>query len=242
MFTNNCKTCGVEQLPRVIKRPFGMDDMILEPAEYCDSCQDKIDAETAKKTEEAAHAAEIQRANKFSNIPPLFKDASFENLTRNEANKKAFEACKAFKPIGESILLYGGTGTGKTHLGSAIINEYIGKTTALFIPCPELLDQLRKSYKTETKVDLFEYAKTAKILVLDDLGVESPSDWVKERLYLLINHRYLNQLSTIITTNSTQSELVERLGIRIVSRLSQMCQFFKIDDTDHRLLKKKQKK
>jgi DNA replication protein DnaC len=84
---------------------------------------------------------------------------------------------------------------------------------------------------------LINKAETAPILILDDLGAEKISDWVREQLYIIINRRYENMLPTIVTTNCTTAELVERLGERTVSRLIEMTDAYKITTDDYRLKK-----
>ncbi|MCP4713101.1 MAG: ATP-binding protein, partial [Planctomycetes bacterium] len=62
----------------------------------------------------------------------------------------------------------------------------------------------------------FEEIRNAPLLILDDLGIESPTPWANEKLYQLLNHRYNARLPTIITTNLT----LETLELRLRSRLS----------------------
>ena len=73
------------------------------------------------------------------------------------------------------------------------------------------------------------------MLILDDLGAEKPSDWVKEQLYVIINRRYENMLPTIITTNCTMNELKDRIGERTASRIIEMTTPYKITASHSRL-------
>ena len=61
------------------------------------------------------------------------------------------------------------------------------------------------------------------LLHLDDLGAEKSTDWVLETLYTIVNQRYQEQRSVIITTNFDHDKLKEQVGERIVSRLADMC-------------------
>lgn len=82
--------------------------------------------------------------------------------------------------------------------------------------------------------------KKAPFLVLDDLGAERLTDWAAERLYLVVNHRYLHRLQTVATTNAKGAmDLVARLGDqgqRIVSRLGEMGTWCGITAEDYRFL------
>jgi DNA replication protein DnaC len=117
------------------------------------------------------------------------------------------------------LILKGGYGCGKTHLAAAIANYRLSMGhTALFVSTPDLLDHLRASFgpSSETSYDQrFEQVRNASMLILDDLGSQSNSDWAQEKLYQIFNYRYNNQLPTIVTTN----EELETIEIRIRSRM-----------------------
>ncbi len=117
------------------------------------------------------------------------------------------------------LVLKGGYGCGKTHLAAAIANHRLSLGhTALFISTPDLLDHLRAAFgpSSETSYDQrFEQVRNASMLILDDLGTQSNSDWAQEKLYQIFNYRYNNRLPTIITTN----EELETIEIRIRSRM-----------------------
>jgi DNA replication protein DnaC len=118
-----------------------------------------------------------------------------------------------------TLLLSGGSGTGKTHLAAAVANLLMVKGQPVFFAfVPDLLDHLRSSYGPEnglTYDELFEQVKNIPVLVLDDLGNHSGTPWAEEKLYQVLNHRYLTGLPTIITTGTA----VDRLDGRLQSRL-----------------------
>jgi DNA replication protein DnaC len=134
------------------------------------------------------------------------------------ANALALSQSYAQSPRG-TILLSGGSGTGKTHLAAAIANRLMAKGDPVFFAfVPDLLDHLRSSYGPEnglTYDELFEQIKNIPVLVLDDLGNHSGTPWAEEKLYQVLNHRYLTDLPTIITTGIA----VDRLDARLQSRV-----------------------
>ena len=89
---------------------------------------------------------------------------------------------------------------------------------AIIVYYPEMLRTLKESFYDDFGL-IMNDLKNADILLLDDIGAERPSEYVCERLYDLINHRYTNMLSTIYTSNLTPFELGDRLGSRIESRV-----------------------
>jgi DNA replication protein DnaC len=117
------------------------------------------------------------------------------------------------------LVLKGGYGCGKTHLAAAIANYRLALGhPALFVSTPDLLDHLRASFSPNavTSYDQrFEQVRNAPLLILDDLGTQSNSEWAQEKLYQIFNYRYNAHLPTIITTN----EELESIEIRIRSRM-----------------------
>lgn len=118
------------------------------------------------------------------------------------------------------LFLRGGYGCGKTHLAAAVANYRINLgQPALFINTPDLLDHLRSAYAPhadQTYDQRFEEVRTSPLLILDDLGTQSNTEWAQEKLYQIFNYRYTAQLPTIVTTN----EELETIEIRIRSRLA----------------------
>ena len=156
-----------------------------------------------------------------------------ENLEKDERKKleSAFKAAQKYaeKPKGW-LLIHGGYASGKTHLAAAIANYRTGEgLPPLFIMVPDLLDHLRATFNPESKVSYdrrFDEIKTTPLLVLDDLGTESMTPWVKEKLYQLFNYRYNAGLPTVITTTDKLSEIDPRIRSRMLDRRS--CRIYAI--------------
>ena len=85
-----------------------------------------------------------------------------------------------------------------------------------------LLDDLRRGYNGEGQ-GLFVRALAAPLLALDDLGSEAVTDWVRDRLYTLINHRWDHCMPLIVTTNVAPADLAERVGQGVASRIAGCC-------------------
>ncbi len=118
------------------------------------------------------------------------------------------------------LLLQGGYGCGKTHLAAAIANACVDAgLPTLFLTTPDLLDHLRSTFGPSSEVqydDLFDRVRNISLLVLDDLGSESPTSWALEKLYQIINHRYNYRLPTVITTNVDLEAIEPRIRSRLV--------------------------
>lgn len=132
------------------------------------------------------------------------------------------------------LVIYGGFGTGKTHLAAAIVNYRLSLAEpAVFIVVPDLLDHLRSTFSPSSEVtydELFETVRNIPLLVLDDLGAQTTTAWAQEKLYQIINHRYNRTLPTVITTNLSPDEIEPRLRSRIGdSQVTQLCQIRSVD-------------
>jgi len=162
---------------------------------------------------------------------------------------------------GKGLLLVGGIGTGKTHLAVGILKELITTraTACLFCDYRELLKQIQNSYNDSvqaTELQVLRPVFEAEVLVLDELGAVKPSEWVWDTVSLILNTRYNDRRTTIITTNfpdepaagiaselkprslasaATRTEtLGDRIGERMRSRLHEMCRVVEMKGADFR--------
>ena len=116
------------------------------------------------------------------------------------------------------LLLQGAYGCGKTHLAAAIANFAVSMgVPTLFLTVPDLLDTLRFSYNAEETSfeQRFDEIKNAKLLILDDFGTQNATGWAQEKLFQIINYRYINKLPLVVTTNLSLSEIEARIRSRL---------------------------
>ncbi len=147
---------------------------------------------------------------------------------------------------GKGLLLTGSIGVGKTYLAVGILRSLILEkgVPGLFCGYSELLKQIQNSYSAQaatTELQLLAPVFNAEVLVLDDLGSTRPTDWIWDTVALILNTRYNDKKTTLITTNygdalgdaraaRNQAEramreqtLADRIGERMRSRLAEMC-------------------
>jgi DNA replication protein DnaC len=116
------------------------------------------------------------------------------------------------------LLLQGGYGCGKTHLAAAVANFVVGMgVPTLFLTVPDLLDALRFAYGAEdtTFEERFDQIRNANLLILDDFGTQNATGWAQEKLFQIVNYRYINKLSTVFTTNLSLDEIEPRIRSRL---------------------------
>lgn len=156
----------------------------------------------------------------------------------------------------EGVYLFGKAGVGKTHAACGALRAYaeskiyrledgseLYRGNCRFVNAPVWFAELRGTYshRDESEQDVFNRYANCRLLVLDDLGKGTHSEWAVERLYMLIDHRYANALPTIITSNYDLGELTARLSTdeqtmdAIASRIGGMCAGMRMYGQDRRL-------
>lgn len=121
------------------------------------------------------------------------------------------------------LTLLGEVDCGKTHLAIAICRRWLERgRPARYVLVPLMLDELRRGYNKEgaesydTKL---EFLMKVDLLVLDDLGAQTPTPWAMEKLMMIIDYRYINGLPLVVTTNKALTDLPGDDEHRIGSRL-----------------------
>ena len=153
-----------------------------------------------------------------------FRARNGEDLPSDACNLKLIKSAVAdwaAAPRG-SLTLIGGTGTGKTHLAAAVANLALDRGEEVwFAVVPDLLDVLRRTYRTdveETYDELFASLQDAPLLILDDFGAHSPTPWAEEKLYQLCAGRYVAERPTMFTTNMMPDNLDPRVASRLLDQ------------------------
>lgn len=158
---------------------------------------------------------EAERAERWKRIvPSRFRDAHVDQL---DGTLRDLAARWTGTGMLANVLLLGSVGVGKTHAAVSLarLAHDQGGVRVRFLPVVELLDDMRPG----GDLGAFDRAVTVDVLVLDDLGGERPTDWTGERLYALINRRWLEERPTIVTSNLGAAKLEASVGPRIWSRL-----------------------
>lgn len=195
----------------------------------------------------SAKAAEAGKKDAFalSRIPRDCAGWTFDKYDTNGHDRLMMAKYKAqdYSDRGLGLIIGGDRGAGKTHLAiaSAIRAMERGRSV-LFYSVPELLNELRPN--SINSDDVLARAKAVDLLVLDDAGKQKDSDWTDEKLFMIIDHRYLHKLPVIVTTNAVGVKQLETLlgdaGAPLVSRLAESSgQIWLTNVPDYRVAYKK---
>jgi DNA replication protein DnaC len=213
-----------------------------------------------------------RRANRrvqLANIPRRYEHCSLDNyetqfpgshrsLSAAHLRARKFVEGYPLETAGIGLLITGSIGVGKTHLGVGILQALVAErgATGLFFDYRDLLKQVQNSYNPQvaaTELQILAPVFNAEVLVLDELGAAKPTDWVWDTVAHILNTRYNDRRTTIITTNypnlaplSSESGLTaartamrdetlgDRIGERMRSRLQEMCLVIEMHGEDFR--------
>jgi DNA replication protein DnaC len=177
-------------------------------------------------------------------IPEKYRDVAFDRYPVTEIDRQIVAATRRFADRidenldqGRGLWFMGPVGTGKTTLAMLVTQAALkaGRSAARF-SLPGLLSQIRKTFDTGSHVDLLERLTAVDLLHIDDIGAEQTTPWVLEELYAIVNARYEERRSMVITTNILDREtLCEQITERTVSRLTEMCDELPLLGEDHRM-------
>jgi DNA replication protein DnaC len=219
----------------------------------------RCDCRLRARGESLMAAARIPRRYEHCELSNYDTDFPGAHPSLEEAHFIASGFAKKCDPRGDKgLLIIGKIGTGKTHLAVGILKELIVSRgiPCLFYDYRELLKEIQNSYNATvqtTELDVLRPVFESDVLVLDELGAVKPTEWVWDTVSLILNTRYNNNRTTIITTNfddqpaagatgsisparaATRGEtLGDRIGERMRSRLHEMCRIVTLEGTDFR--------
>jgi len=224
--------------PSVCSFCFGS-GMEVVPGKGARRCRCRADDWRAKLTEAAR-------------IPSRYRECSLSNYRPAKGNSSqllafnyAYRFVREYPAVDRGLLLMGPVGVGKTHLSVAVLRALIEKgTSCLFYEFGALLKEIQNSYNPvsqTSELKVLEPIFNAEVLLLDELGTWKPTDWVRDTMMQIINTRYNDKKLTIFTTNyldgrctERDETLEDRIGVRLRSRLYEMCKTVVIEGEDYR--------
>ncbi len=250
----NCPVCGGSGLKMVeAKDSHGR---AIQKATKCD----------------CALRARGKRLTDSANIPTRYEHCELSNFEADLGGRHTASLAKAKLAAGsfveqyplerDGLLLIGPIGVGKTHLAVSIIKELMAQkgTRCLFYDYRELLKEIQNSYNASvqtTEMEVLRPIFETDVLVLDELGAVRPTEWVWDTVSHILNTRYNDKRTTIITTNyrdlppgggdgdpgrystvsraAREETLGDRIGERMRSRLHEMCRVVNMEGDDFRI-------
>jgi DNA replication protein DnaC len=179
-------------------------------------------------------------------IPRRYRDVAFERPPVTDIEPHVVTATRRYADTiegqldaGRGLWFMGPVGTGKTTLAMLVSKAALnaGRSVAIY-SLPRLLNEIRETAHgaERSHLDLLDRLTEVDLLHVDDVGAERTTDWVLEELYSIVNARYEDERSVVITTNILDREaLCEQISERTVSRLTEMCDELPLLGEDRRM-------
>ncbi len=218
------------------------------PFDACDGSGFVIDEDTNTAADCRCRAQRVSnaRARSLSGVlPRKYRGVSFDRPPVTEIARPVTAAVKRYVnrideqlDAGRGLWFFGSVGTGKTTLAMLVSKHALeaGRSVAIY-SLPRLLAQIRTTFDDDrgnSYVDLLDRLTAVDLLHIDDVGAEKTSPWVLEQLYAIVNARYEDERSIVITTNLERDALAEQINERTVSRLEEMCEVLPLWGADAR--------
>lgn len=211
-------------------------ELTFENAMHCDKCNNTglVPVVENGRNMYAKCSCDAQRhsliALKKSGLEDSISRFRFDNfVAKEDFQKRMLKLCRDFIAQQDSRFLYisGQTGTGKTHLGTAVCEHFIssGRTT-LYITFQQLMNEMKSAVNDEAYGDVLSRYGKAEVLYIDDFMRNEPTAADLKHTFELINRRVVNRGITIFTSEKSMEEIVgydEALGGRIMHMCGQFC-------------------
>ncbi len=193
----------------------------------------------------------IERLLDDARIPTRYESCDLESYKpssplQRKAKADVTKFLEKYPLVDVGLLFLGPCGVGKTHLSVALLKRIIPERgdRGLFYDFRDLLREIQSSWNPVSQTSELEIMRPvleADILVLDELGANKPTEWVRDTMSHIINCRYNDRKLTIFTSNYLdnpvnpgEESLTDRIGMRLRSRLYEMCKVIEIDGEDFR--------
>ena len=213
---------------------------ICENREWILKIKDGVEIAVPCKCREKAV---MSRRLRFADIPEAFRGMDLRSFRmdvyrKQESKKMVSDACKIIKTYlddfesqkerGMGLYIWSRTkGSGKTRIAAGIANELMKRYTVKFAVSLTILQEIKNTWRRDaagSESQLLDALSTTDILIIDDFGVEAPAAWINDKMYQIINERYINQKVTIYTSNDPLDKLSydDRITNRIKERTYQI--------------------
>lgn len=228
--TRTCRSCGQQFEPEAsldaITGKYGPDwhlkisNWMSIRIQSCPACiipaYEKLVAEYEASTRKERTAA-VER-HIAETIPAIFRGATLDDFSPEIKKQVA-----AFLKSGTTLFISGKCGTGKTHLGCAMLIGHMRASLEkyTYVNTTDLILKIKASFSDnqeseEKQIDAVSSGK----MFFDDVGSFKMSEFAAEVLYTVMDRRYRDAVQTVYSSNLSLAEISENLGDRIASRLS----------------------
>jgi hypothetical protein len=212
----------------------------------CEPCTDRLEREDMKRETKRATDGRVSEAGVPAGlVEKVTKDGLWDGLIvdgrtpdetkrRREAIEQARDWAGKKRP-GRGLLIWGPPGAGKTHLAALMALERLKHSPIRWVSVGVLMAELQGAWNDQDRVRALRVLTSASVAVLDDFDKVASTESKLTQLFTALDKREQARTPLVVTTNMKPSDLREKLGTVIVSRLLGMCNVVEYPGADHRL-------
>jgi len=215
----------------------------------CPGCAQEraqAEAEAAELEKQERERARLEEMLGRAAIPVRFIGRSFDNYRADTPGQRAaLTAAREFVEnferharTGESLLMLGNAGTGKSHLASAILQAIMPAHCGLYATAADVIEMVRETWRRDSERSqgrVLHMLATVPLLVIDEVGVQYGTESEQNTLFQIIDRRYRDRRPLILMANLQSSELQQLLGDRVFDRLREVSKVLKFDWDSYRV-------
>lgn len=206
---------------------------VWSPCPDCVAEREEVEREAAELEKQAREKARIEEMLGRAAIPVRFIGRSFDTYRADTpAQRAALAACRdyaesfdRFARTGESLLMLGKAGTGKSHLASSILQAIMPAHCGLYTTAADVIEMVRETWRRDSEKSqarVLNMLSTVPLLVLDEVGVQYGTESEQNTLFQIIDRRYRDRRPLILMANLKPAELQALLGDRTFDRLREV--------------------
>jgi DNA replication protein DnaC len=206
---------------------------IWSPCPSCASERAEAEREAAETERQLRERARIEEMLGRAAIPVRFVGRSFDSYRADTPGQRAAltaardyaENFERHARTGESLLMLGKAGTGKSHLASAILQAIMPAHCGLYTTAADVIEMIRETWRRDSEKSqarVLHTLSTVPLLVIDEVGVQYGTESEQNTLFQIIDRRYRDRRPLILMANLQPVELQQLLGDRVYDRLREV--------------------
>lgn len=207
-------------MPDLERQPFDPEAKVKVKVPVSCRCRAEKQRQQELRDQQEKEMRAIDSLKKQSLMDERLRSATFDHFKKTEANAWNLKLCLRYAEHfdemlekNQGLLFYGEVGTGKTFAAACIANYLLSlRVPVVMTSFVKLLDSMM-GFKDEDQV-MINRLNRAKLLIIDDLGTERSTDTALEKVYNIVDSRYLAQRPIILTTNLSLDEMKKTLDTR----------------------------
>jgi DNA replication protein DnaC len=179
-------------------------------------------------------------------IPERYRDAAFDRFPVNQMERETVRHVRRFcerieskLDEGSGFFFFGEPGTGKTTLAMLISQHAMkARRSVAIYTTPWLLARIASTYENqqESYMEIMDRLGAVDLLQIDDLAIKTDKEWTLQQLYTVVNRRYEEKRSMVVTANlESPEQLADHIGRQTASRVLEMCEPVPLFGADNRV-------